>query len=94
MEYLKNNNKPWARFLSGPLVWLPLPTFILLDILVSLYQNVCFPVYGIRKVKRSTYILILDRNKLQYLTLFQKLGCMYCGYANGLLVYKKNRRPH
>jgi hypothetical protein len=89
MEYLKNNNKPWARFLSGPLVWLPLPTFILLDILVSLYQNVCFPVYGIRKVKRSTYILILDRNKLQYLTLFQKLGCMYCGYANGLLVYIK-----
>ena len=43
----------------------------------------------IEKVKRSTYILIMDRNKLQYLTPFQKVGCMYCGYANGLLVYLK-----
>jgi hypothetical protein len=90
MDYLKNSNKrPWAGFFSGPLIWLPLPVFILLDILVSLYQAVCFPIYGIEKVKRSTYILILDRNKLQYLTPFQKVCCMYCGYANGLLVYLK-----
>ena len=89
MDYLKNNRNNLARFLSGPLVWLPLPVFILLDILISIYQAVCFPIYGINKVKRSTYILILDRNKLQYLTPFQKLGCMYCGYANGLLVYLK-----
>ena len=89
MDYLKDNKNNLTRFLSGPLIWLPLPAFILLDILISLYQAVCFPVYGIKKVKRSTYILILDRNKLQYLTFLQKIGCMYCGYANGLLVYLK-----
>jgi len=89
MDYLKNNNKPWARFFSGPLLWLPLPVLILLDILTFLYQAVCFPIYGIKKVKRSTHILILDRNKLKYLTPFEKIGCMYCGYANGLLVYLK-----
>ena len=90
MDYLKDNKKSnWARFLSGPLIWLPLPVFILLDILVSIYQAVCFPIYKIEKIKRSTYILILDRNKLQYLTPFQKISCMYCGYANGLLVYLK-----
>ena len=89
MDYLKNNKNKLARFLSGPLIWLPLPVFILLDILVFLYQAVCFPIYGIKKIKRSAYILILDRNKLQYLTPFQKVCCMYCGYANGLLVYLK-----
>lgn len=40
-------------------------------------------------VKRAEYILVMDRNKLQYLNFFEKLGCMYCGYANGLLVYMK-----
>ncbi len=90
MDYLKDKNRrPWARFFSGTLLWLPLPVLILLDILISLYQAVCFPIYGIEKVKRSTYVLILDRNKLQYLTPMQKLGCMYCGYANGSLVYFK-----
>jgi len=90
MDYLKNANKnKLIHFFSGPLIWLPLPAFILLDILASLYQAVCFPIYGIKKVKHSTYILILDRNKLQYLNTFQKIGCMYCGYANGLLVYLK-----
>jgi hypothetical protein len=89
MDYIKDNKNNLARFFSGPLIWLPLPAFILLDILTSLYQAVCFPIYGIEKVKRSKYILILDRNKLQYLTPFQKIGCMYCGYANGLLVYLK-----
>jgi hypothetical protein len=90
MDYLKNKNgRPLARFLSGPLIWLPLPALILLDILISLYQAVCFPIYGIEKLKRSTYILIFDRNKLKYLTPFEKIYCMYCGYANGSLVYFK-----
>ncbi len=77
------------HFFSGPLLWLPLPLFILIDILTALYQSVCFPIYGIEKVKRSTYISILDRNKLEYLTTMEKIGCMYCGYTNGLLVYLK-----
>jgi hypothetical protein len=89
MDYLKDNKKNFDRFFTGPLIWLPLPFFILLDITVSLYQNICFPIYGIEKVKRSSYILIRDRNKLQYLDGFQKVCCMYCGYGNGLLVYLK-----
>jgi hypothetical protein len=31
----------------------------------------------------------MDRNKLAYLNPFEKLGCMYCGYANGFLLYAK-----
>ena len=91
MDYLKDNgnNIDFARFITGIFIWLPLPAFILLDILVSLYQFICFPIYGIKQVNRSTYILIFDRNKLQYLSPFQKVSCMYCGYGNGLLVYLK-----
>jgi hypothetical protein len=88
MDYLKDK-RLLARFLTGPLIWLPLPALILFDIFISLYQAVCFPIYGIKKIKRSTYILVRDRNKLKYLTPFEKVGCMYCGYANGSLVYFK-----
>jgi len=91
MDYLKEKGfkKDFGRFITGPFIWLPLPFFILLDIVVSLYQFICFPVYGIKKVERASYILIMDRNKLQYLNLFQKISCMYCGYGNGLLLYIK-----
>ena len=89
MDYLTQNKHPVARLLSGPLIWLPLPFFLLLDFVVFIYHAVCFPIYGIPKVKRSDYILVRDRNKLQYLNWFEKLGCMYCGYANGLLMYLK-----
>lgn len=77
------------RFVTGPFIWFPLPAMMILDIAVELYQAVCFPIYGIEKVKRAKYILVRDRNKLQYLTGFEKVGCMYCGYANGLLLYVK-----
>jgi hypothetical protein len=72
-----------------PFIWLPLVGIIFLDLLTSLYQALCFPLYGLEKVKRSTYILIMDRNKLAYLTSLEKLDCMYCGYANGFLLYAK-----
>jgi len=61
----------------------------LLDLLGELYHQICFPIYKIAKVKRSAYIQIIDRNKLQYLNPLEKLGCMYCGYANGVLLYLK-----
>jgi hypothetical protein len=31
----------------------------------------------------------MDRNKLAYLNIIEKIGCMYCGYANGVLLYLK-----
>ena len=90
MQYIKFY---WKRFIphiiSMPFLWFPLPIIILLDIFGELYHHLCFPLYGIKKVKRSEYIQIIDRAKLAYLTPFQKLGCMYCGYANGLLLYFK-----
>jgi hypothetical protein len=81
--------KPWLHVLTAPFIWLPLPFIIVVDLVSSWYQFVCFPIYNIERVKRSEYILIFDRNKLAYLNKLEKLSCMYCGYANGVFRYLK-----
>lgn len=90
MEYRNNFWRTLLRhFISLPSIWLLLPFILILDIVSELYHHICFPIYGIKKVKRSEYIQILDRNKLKYLYWYEKIGCMYCGYANGVLSYLK-----
>ncbi len=90
MDYRRFASKRFfGHCFSFPFIWLPLLAFVLLDLLVSLYQAVCFPIYNLKKVERSRYIMISDRAKLDYLPLFDKLSCMYCGYANGFLLYAK-----
>jgi hypothetical protein len=84
----------WDYFLQSrllvlvvsPLIYGCAIPFVLLDIFISVYQAVCFPVYGIPKVRRSDY-LIFDRAKLQYLNACEKVNCFYCSYANGLTAY-------
>jgi hypothetical protein len=70
--------------LTSPLIYRLIIPFVALDIFVSVYQAVCFPIYGIRKVPRSDFIAI-DRQHLQYLNGLQKLNCVYCGYCNGVI---------
>jgi hypothetical protein len=55
-----------------------------LDAALMVYQAICFRAYGIDRVNRSDHI-ILDRHRLHYLNGLQKLNCLYCSYANGLL---------
>ncbi|MGA8220285.1 MAG: hypothetical protein WB780_01430 [Candidatus Acidiferrales bacterium] len=72
--------------LTAPFIYACFIPFVLLDLFVSTYQAVCFPVYGIPKARRRDYMAI-DRNKLRYLNALEGLNCMYCSYANGLLAY-------
>lgn len=72
--------------LTAPVIYALIVPLALLDIFVSFYQAVCFPAYGIEKVKRADY-LIFDRGHLAYLNALEKLNCAYCSYANGLLAY-------
>lgn len=53
---------------------------------MTLYQAICFPVYGIPKVKRKDYIVI-DRHYLSYLNLVEKLNCVFCGYFGGVIAF-------
>lgn len=72
--------------LTAPVIYALIVPFVLLDLFVTLYQRVCFPVYGIRRVRRSDFIRI-DRHHLAYLNALQKLNCAYCSYCNGLIGY-------
>ena len=72
--------------LTAPVIYSLIVPLVILDIWVSLYQAICFPVYGIARVPRRDYIAI-DRHHLAYLNALQKLNCVYCGYANGLIAW-------
>ena len=72
--------------LTAPAIYAVIVPLVLLDLFVSLYQAVCFPVYGIAKVRRGDY-LVFDRHHLAYLNALEKLNCAYCSYANGLIAY-------
>ena len=72
--------------LTAPLIYGVAVPLVFLDLVVSLYQALCFPVYGIEKARRGDYI-VFDRHRLQYLNGLEKLNCVYCSYGNGLLAY-------
>jgi hypothetical protein len=74
------------NFLTMPAIYGMLVPLALFDLCISLYQLVCFPIYGITRVKRANYILI-DRQYLAYLNLIEKIDCIYCGYAVGMIAY-------
>lgn len=75
-----------GNLLTVPVIWSCIFPALLLDGVVSVFQWLCFPVYGIPKVKRSRYVII-DRHVLSYLNLIEKINCIYCGYFNGLISY-------
>jgi hypothetical protein len=56
------------------------------DFLIETYHRLCFPFYGFKYISRKKYIRI-DRHRLSYLNWFEKVGCAYCGYVNGLAAY-------
>jgi hypothetical protein len=80
-----------ARFwvvLTAPVIYALIIPLLLLDIFVTIYQHICFPVYGIAKVRRRDYF-VFDRHHLSYLNALEKLNCAYCSYANGLISYTR-----
>jgi hypothetical protein len=74
--------------LTAPLIYSMVVPIAILDAAFTLYQWICFPVYGIARVRRGTY-LVIDRQHLAYLNAIEKLNCVYCGYANGVFAYAR-----
>lgn len=72
--------------LTAPVIYSMLIPIVALDLTVLLYQTICFPVYGIPKVRRRDY-LVFDRHHLAYLNAIEKLNCAYCSYANGMVAF-------
>lgn len=74
------------NYLTMPFIYgmaLPMAIF---DLCVNLYQWICFPVYGIARVKRGNYF-VMDHQHLAYLNIIEKAHCLYCSYAVGLLAF-------
>jgi hypothetical protein len=72
--------------LTAPVIYSLLVPLALVDAWVTLYQWVCFPIYGIARVRRRAYFII-DRHKLAYLNGIEKINCTFCSYANGVIAY-------
>ncbi len=78
-------NRP-QNLITGPIIYGMALPMLLLDLLVTVYQWTCFPIYGIQKVRRSDY-MVFDRHHLNFLNVIEKFHCTYCEYGNGLMAY-------
>jgi hypothetical protein len=76
----------FLALLTTPIIWMCLVPVLIVDLVGSIYQAICFPIYQIPKVRRRDYIAF-DRHHLGYLNFIEKLNCEYCAYANGILAY-------
>ena len=72
--------------LTAPVIYALFFPMLLLDLSVTIYQQICFRAYGIPRVKRGDYF-VYDRTHLAYLNLIEKINCAYCSYGNGVMAY-------
>ena len=84
ISYLLTAN--WLSVLTAPVIYALLLPMLLLDVSITVYQQICFRAYGIPRVKRGDYF-VYDRAHLAYLNLIEKINCAYCSYGNGLMAY-------
>jgi hypothetical protein len=89
---LKTNFFRWLvhdrpfNLLTGPIIYSMIVPLVIADIFISFYQLTCFPIYGIKRVRRGDYI-IFDRQQLNYLNFIEKFHCTYCAYGSGMIAY-------
>jgi hypothetical protein len=74
--------------LTSPIIYLGWIPFLLMDLFVTVYQAICFPVYRIPKVIRSDF-MVFGREDLPYLNAIEKFNCLYCSYGNGVAAYTR-----
>lgn len=89
---LKKNFFHWLvtsrpqNLITGPIIYAMIVPLIITDVFITFYQLTCFPIYGIKKVRRANYILF-DRQHLHYLNFIEKFHCTYCAYGTGMIAY-------
>lgn len=81
-------NAPISYVITAPITYALLVPLLLLDLSLTIFQQVCFRVYGIKLVVRRDH-LVFDRRMLGYLNALEKLNCIYCSYGNGLIEYAR-----
>jgi hypothetical protein len=86
LQYLRESSL--MAIVTAPVIYSLLLPIAMLDLFVSLFQTICFRVYSIPRVARREF-LVIDRHHLAYLNWIEKVNCVYCGYANGVLAYAR-----
>ncbi|NTV93900.1 MAG: hypothetical protein HGA75_00585 [Thiobacillus sp.] len=77
---------PPLFILTAPVIYGAALPLALLDLAVTVYQAICFPIYKIAKVRRADHF-VYDRHLLPYLNWIERMNCLYCSYGNGLMSY-------
>jgi hypothetical protein len=85
-QYLRNAEL--RNVITAPIIYPLIVPLLLLDIGVTAYQYICFPLYRIPRIRRRDY-LNFDRSHLAYLNVIEKINCAYCSYASGLLAFTR-----
>jgi len=84
LRYL--GDTPPLHIITAPVIYAMIVPLALVDVTLLLYQHICFRAYGVPRVVRMDY-LVIDRHQLDYLNGIEKINCVYCGYANGLMSF-------
>src|SRR3954447_1651940 len=75
--YLRESNP--LHLLVAPVIYSLIVPIAIVDAWITLYQMICFPIFGITRVRRNACI-VFDRQHLAYLNVIEKVNCGYCGY--------------
>ena len=86
MEFKKYPEVELLSILSIPFIWGMFVFFIVFDIVLEIYHQFSFRIFRLPIVDSGKYFKI-DRHILNYLSFPDKMRCVYCGYANGVLAY-------
>ena len=49
------------NLITGPIIYAMIIPLVITDIFITFYQLTCFPIYGIKKVKRGDYIILIAK---------------------------------
>ena len=85
-ERLELSWPSWRTIIALPFLGAMIVPLTLFDLCLEFFHHTVFPILGIPRVSRSTYIRF-DRHRLPYLPWVLKAACSYCSYANGLVQY-------
>lgn len=77
-----------AVIVTAPIIYSLIIPVVLMDLFVTVYQQVCFRIYRIPRVRRGDFV-VMDRKYLGYLNVIEKINCVYCEYANGVISYAR-----
>ena len=77
-----------GAIVTSPVIYSLIIPVAMLDLFVTVFQRICFPIYRIPLVVRGDFV-VMDRKYLEYLNLIQKANCIYCEYANGVIAYAR-----